>query len=186
MTKSLSHKKIAILVANGFHEQDLTYTQRILQTAGANTRIVGMDSGLVNSWTGEAWGHHFATDFLLNSALAADFAMLVIPGGRRSIEKLKLTAHTKRFIGGFMDAGKPVAALDDAVELLAFAERVSGLTISTPEGSRDLVEAAGAQISSEAISYDGNLMSGYGENIQDTVNAILDHFSTLCEMKAAA
>lgn len=186
MTKPLSQKKIAILVANGFHEQDLTYTQRILQTAGANTRIVGMDSGLVNSWTGDAWGHHFATDFLLNSALAADFSMLVVPGGRRSIEKLKLTAHTKRFIGGFMDANKPVAILNDAIELAAFAERIEGRTVSAPEQSADVVAQAGAQISDEQITYDGNLMSGYADSIEETVQAIYDHFTNICTMKVAA
>lgn len=97
MSKTFVGDKIAILVANGFTEQDLTHTQRALQAQGANTRIIGMDNGLVNSWTGDAWGHHFAADCALNMALAADYDMLIIPGGRRSIEKLKLTAHTRRF-----------------------------------------------------------------------------------------
>ena len=66
MNKSFAGEKIAILVANGFNEADLTQIQRILQAKGANTRIIGMDNGLVNSWTGDAWGHHFATDQLFS------------------------------------------------------------------------------------------------------------------------
>lgn len=186
MHKPLSNQKIAILVANGFVEQDLTHTQRALQAAGANARIVGMDNGLVNSWTGESWGHNFATDFLLNNALAADFSMLVILSGRRSVEKLKLTAHTKRFIGGFMNASKPVVAMGDAIELLAFTDQIKGRQVSAAGFVPSLITNAGAVVVDENIKVDGNLMSGYATDITDTVNAILTHFTNSLDMKVAA
>lgn len=121
MSKPLSGVKIAILVANGFEEADMTATQRAMVAAGANARIVSSEPGLVNSWTGQAWGHHFAIDAALNNALGADFAMLVIPGGQRSADKLKLTAHTKRFIGSFMAAQKPVAIWGSAAQIMEHA-----------------------------------------------------------------
>ena len=101
LSNSLQGAKIAILVANGFNEQDLTSAQRILQGYGAYLRVISMDNGLVNSWNGTGWGLNFAADKMLNEALAADFSMLMVPGGRRSVDKLKLTAHTRRFINGF-------------------------------------------------------------------------------------
>lgn len=186
MNKPFIGKKIAILVANGFNEQDLTLTQRSLQSKGANTRIIGMDNGLVNSWTGDAWGHHFASDQVLSTALAADFSMLVVPGGRRSIEKLKLTAHTRRFIGGFMDAGKPVAIFDDALDLLVFAEKVDGVTVAGPESMKDLVEEKGGIFSVSECEISGNLISGYKDNVQDYVDEIIAHFSGDNDMKEAA
>lgn len=186
MNKSLAGAKIAILVANGFNEQDLTHTQRALQAKGAHARIIGMDQGLVNSWTGESWGHHFAADHVLSAALAADFSMLVVPGGRRSVEKLKLTAHTRRFIGGFMDAGKPVALYDDAVDLLVFAERAAGRKISAPQVSVEALEQAGAVIDDTKISIDRNMISGYSEDIHEFVEAVTSHFEGDAEIKAAA
>ena len=177
MSKPLTGSKIAILVANGFNEKDLTHTQRALQTYGANTRIIGMDNGLINSWTGEAWGHHFASDCALNSALAADFTMLVVPGGRRSIEKLKLTAHTRRFIGGFMDAGKPVAFYSEAVDLLAFAERAEGRQVACSEASVDILKSAGATISSETSIVDGNMISGHSDDIDEYISEVLALFT---------
>lgn len=186
MSKPLTGAKIAILVANGFNEQDLTHTQRALQALGGHTRIIGMDQGLVNSWTGESWGHHFASDNVLSAALAADYSMLIVPGGRRSIEKLKLTAHTRRFIGGFMDAGKPVALFDDASELLAFADRASGKVVSAPLAARDALKEAGAQIEDADYTLDGNLISGYCADINEYVDAVISHFSTQSDMKAAA
>lgn len=186
MSKTFVGDKIAILIANGFTEQDLTYTQRAMQANGANTRIIGMDNGLVNSWTGDSWGHHFAADCALNTALAADYDMLIIPGGRRSIEKLKLTAHTRRFLGGFMDAGKPVAIFDDAVELLAFAERASGRTLAASGSVRDVVSEAGASCSEDNIVIDGNLITGYDEDVNIFIDAVIKHFASSDDMKEAA
>lgn len=186
MNKPLIGAKIAILVANGFNEHDLTHTQRALQALGGNTRIIGMDQGLVNSWTGDGWGHHFASDNVLSAALAADYAMLVIPGGRRSIEKLKLTAHTRRFIGGFVDAGKPVAFYDDSIELLAFAERASGRAVSAPEAIRPVMSEAGSRIEDADITVDGHIISGYSEDISNYVDAVVSHFSSQSDIKEAA
>lgn len=186
MSKSIAGSKIAILVANGFTEQDLTFVQRALQSKGAHPRIIGMDQGLVNSWTGESWGHHFAADQALNTALAADYDMLVVPSGRRSVEKLKLTAHTRRFIGGFMDADKPVAVLGDAVELLAFAERAGQRKVAAVENAKTIVSEAGASVLDAAIVIDDNLITGYDADINVFVEAVIAHFSNQPEMQEAA
>ena len=160
MNKALLGEKIAVLIANGFCEHDLTETQKSLQKAGAYVRIVSMDQGLVNSWNGEAWGLHYAADTTLNTALAADYSILVIPGGQRSIEKLKLTAHTKRFIGGFVNAHKPVVAFDEALELLVFCEKVEGRTVTGPDALEDQVTKAGGKWLNKPYAIDGSLMTG--------------------------
>ncbi len=160
MNKALLGEKIAVLIANGFNEHDLTESQKALQKLGANVRIVSMDHGLVNSWNGEAWGLHYAADNSLNTALAADFSILVIPGGQRSIEKLKLTAHTKRFIGGFMNARKPVVAFDEALELLMFCEKVQGRTVTGPDALKEAVQGAGATWLAKPYAIDNGLMTG--------------------------
>jgi protease I len=121
MSKPLSGVKIAILAANGFNQQNLTDTQKSTTAAGAALKIICPDQGLVNGWEGQGWGHHFAVDQVLSTALGADFDMLAVLGGSRSIEKLKTTAHTKRVINSFMTSGKPVVMFEDAVDLLAFA-----------------------------------------------------------------
>jgi len=133
MSNALVGTKIAVLVANGFNEVQMTAFQRAFQKKGANVRVISMDSGLVNGWTGEEWGHHYASDAVLNSALAVDYDILLVPGGQRSVEKLKLTGHTKRFIGGFVAGEKPCAVLDDAASLLFHTGLAAGKTISAPE-----------------------------------------------------
>src|ERR1700760_1574067 len=117
-SRSLQGRKVAILVANGFNQQELMLAQRSLLDAGAHARIVSPESGLVHSWADDGWGHNYAIDAQLSEALGADYAMLVVPGGNRSMDKLKLTAHTKRFLGSFLAMQKPVALCGDALMLL--------------------------------------------------------------------
>ena len=69
MNKPLLGVKAAMLVANGFSQQDMVAAQKALIQAGANVRVISPESGLVNGWEGEAWGHHFAVDAPLSSAL---------------------------------------------------------------------------------------------------------------------
>ncbi len=177
MNKPLSSEKIAILVANGFCEQDMTSAQRSLLAQGANVRVISMDNTLVNSWNGMDWGLHFAADAALNSVLAVDFSMLVIPGGRRSIEKLKLTRHTKRFIGGFLDMDKPVVAFGDALDLLVMSDKVAGRKVTGPAEIAGRAKEAGATWSSEMMVMDGNMMTGmHGDDDRGVfVDAMMDY-----------
>lgn len=160
MKKPLLGEKIAVLVANGFSEKDLTLTQKALIADGGSIRIIGMDHGLVNSWNDQGWGLNFAVDQVLSEALAADFDMLIVPGGQRSIEKLKLTAHTRRFIGGFVGMNKPVALFEEALDLLLFAQRAQGYTVSGSEKLRHEAELAGAQWSDASFIVSQNVISG--------------------------
>jgi protease I len=160
MHKPLAGQKLAVLVANGFCEKDLTEMQRGLMKTGANVKIIGMEQGLVNSWNGEGWGLNFPADQTLSTALGADFSMLVIPGGQRSVDKLKLTAHTRRFVGSFMDAGKPIVAFDEALDLVIFSERMANRTATGPAPMKGAVEKAGAVWVDDSFAIDGNLMTG--------------------------
>lgn len=186
MTKTLLGEKIAILIANGFHEDDMTASQRALQELGANTRVVGMDNGLVNSWKGDAWGHHFAADTVLSAALAADYSMLVVPAGQRSMEKLKLTAHTRRFLNGFIDTGKPLALFGGAAELLVFAERAEGRAVSVPESIEEQMRDCGANVVDEDMTFDKNLMTGRSTDIPDFVEKMAENFVNYVSFKQAA
>lgn len=158
--KPLSGTKIAILLANGFCQQDVVETQRLLMEAGATPTIVSPDQGLVNGWDGQSWGHNFMVDAALDTALGADYDMLILPGGERSMDKLKMTAHTKRFITSFMMAEKPVAVMGDALHLLMITDNMSGRTVSGPAEMKDVVMQAGGQWSDDMMCFDSHMMSG--------------------------
>lgn len=159
MSKPLLGTKIALLVANGFNQQDFTDIQRALTLAGGSLKIISPDQGLVNGWEGTGWGHHFPIDQQLSTALGADFDMLVVPGGQRGLDKLKTTAHTKRFVNSFMMGNKPVAMVGNAVDLLVFAEQISGRVVAAPDALKDAVTNAGGTVSASP-AVDGMLYTG--------------------------
>ena len=159
MQKPLAGRKVAILVGNGFEEMQMTDCQRALIAAGAAPKIVSTANGLVNGWHGKGWGHYHPVDQQVGETLAADFDMLLLPSGERSLTKLLETAHTTRIIRGFRDAGKPVAAIGSGIDLLVAADRVVGLELSLNETSREKAIAGGATVSEEPMLHSGPVLS---------------------------
>lgn len=164
MQKPLTGKTIAILIASGFEEVQMTEPQKALLALGANVKLVGPE-GLANGWHGNSWGHYFPVDSQISAILSADYDMLVVPGGARSLIKLGQSAHTKRVVSGFVEDGKPVALLGHGIETLALAGLAKGVTVSGAAESRAALEEAGAIWSDEAVVLSGNVLSGNGEDM---------------------
>lgn len=181
MDKPLLGQKIAILVANGFDETDMTHAQRKLAALGASLKIISTENGLVNSWTGTSWGHHFPTDGNVSSMLAADFDGLYVPGGKKSVDKLKDNAHVRRIMRGFFDAGKPMMLMGCAVEILASAERATGCTVTGDAASEKIMTDAGAIWASEEIVMQSFLASAHGSKAD---NPIFDDMGTFFAQQA--
>ena len=173
MEDVLVGKSVAILVANGFEEVDMTEPQRALIAAGAKVRLVSPENGVVNGWHEAAWGHYFPVDQPLSSALAADFDALLVPGGTRGVAKLSQNAHTVRFLRGFIDGSKPLMVFGDAITLLAVAERASGVDVAAPSDPAALTEA-GAVISEDPIVVAGSVVTVAAGTEVDAVKAAID------------
>lgn len=188
MMKPLTGTKIAILVANGFDEENFLAAQKAVLEMGATVRLISSNQGLVNGWNGASWGHNYAVDEPLNTALGVDYSGLIIPGGQRSVEKLKLTAHTRRFIGSFMAADKPVAVMGDGVMLMALTEQAMDRKVTGDAACRDMVEQSGGHFMEEAIYQDGNLLTGncIQENLGDYISTMNTLFMQNDGMKEAA
>lgn len=178
MTKPLSKPTVAILVANGVEEKQLTETQRALLSAGTKYKTVSLEPGLVNTWHGQGWGHHFPVDLNMGEFLAADYDMLVVPGGARSIAKLSGSPHTRRVLGAFVDAAKPVVLMSEAVNLLAECECAAGRKVAGMEASRETMEKAGAVWVDEGVVLDENILTGNAGEYLDGIKLLMvDLFS---------
>jgi len=171
--KSFSGYKIAVLASNGFDEVQFLAVQKQIQEMGAQMVLVSSNQGLVNGWNGSGWGHNYAVDVPLNTALGVDYDAVVVIGGERSLEKLKLTAHTRRFIGSFMGFERPVCLMADAAYLM-----------------RDLEISEGQKVSdTEAVCLDGAVLSGSctSETLAEYMIAMQDlMMNTMPDMKQAA
>lgn len=149
-----------------------------------------MDPGLVNSWGQGVWGLHFPVDQALSEALSADYDMVFIPGGKRGIDKLKLTAHTNRFIKGFFENEKPVFVCNTAVMLFEEFSPVAGRQITGPEEIKSRMERSGAIWQEQPVICDTNLVTSDFSSFANAEEAISSMwhaaFNSNNDMKEAA
>lgn len=185
--KPLAGKKIAILVAAGFEEMEMTEIQRAVLKMGAVPHTISTDQGLVNGWFGKGWGHYFPVDRQINEVLGADYDMLLLPGGERSANKLKRTAHTRRIVGHFLDAGKPIAAIDQGVVLLAVPGKLRKRAVAARGEYVEELTAAGGLVVEETLSVHGvTVTARSGEDLENFVAETLRVFTEATQILEAA
>ncbi|KZD12620.1 DJ-1/PfpI family protein [Oceanibaculum pacificum] len=185
----LAGRKIAILVASGFEEVQMTDAQKTLIAAGAQTKVISRENGLVNGWHENSWGHFFPIDADLTQTLAVDFDALLIPGGARSVSKLLDDPHAKRIVKAFLKGNQPVAAFGDAISLLATADELAGRTVTGSEDAKTAADTKGAVWSDEPVVTDGMLITAQGsEQIADVLDrlkqTVTDYAETLTDQAA--
>jgi protease I len=85
-----------------------------------------------DSWdiTQERPGYTLAADIAFRDVKPADFAGLVLTGGRAP-EYLRYDADLLRITRAFFDAGKPVASVCHGIEIVAAADVIRGREVTT-------------------------------------------------------
>ncbi len=178
-------RKAVFLVENGFCERELVQSHRALSEMGFDCRFVSSDNSLVRGWNEEKckgeeyWGEKYAVDSYLNRAVTSDYDVLVIPGGKRSIEKLKLDRNVKGFISAFLDTGKPVIAYNYAIDLLMFTNLISGYSVAAKDVVCDMVKNVGGRCAAPEFVVSKNLISlsryrDANDKIKNAVSSIIE------------
>src|SRR5437868_11868902 len=111
MANQLEGKEVAILVADGFEQVEMTKPRKALQDAGAETKIVSVKSGKIQGMNHADKGDKFDVDLTLNETRPEEFDALMIPGGLMNPDTLRSTPEALDFARHFFEEGKPVAAI---------------------------------------------------------------------------
>ena len=118
------------MVSDGFEVSQLRQPRNLLNHAGAATFVVASGHGSVTGIVGSQKKIQVPVDIRLKSAAAQDFHGLVLPGGKESSKRLSRSADALRFVTDFMRAGKPVAAIGEALGLLFRTGMLRGRILS--------------------------------------------------------
>jgi protease I len=166
MSGKLSGKKVAILVANGFEQVEMTEPKKALEEAGAKTSIVSPESGKVKGWKLTEWGDEFPVDMPLENAKADDFDALVLPGGVMNPDKLRRNEWALQFVRAFFESGKPIAAICHGPWTLIDAGVVEGRTMTSyPSIQTDLKNAGAKWVDKEVVVDNGLVTSRKPDDI---------------------
>ncbi len=159
MAQELNNQKIAILVADGFEQVELTEPKKSLDAAGAITQIVSPNDNEVKGWNSTDWGDKFPVDIDIEEAKASDFTALLLPGGVMNPDKLRRSEKAIRFVKEFFAQDKPVAAICHAPWILIEAGVVQGRKLTSFYSMKtDLINAGAEWIDDEAV-VDRNLLT---------------------------
>jgi protease I len=166
MTQDLNGVKVAILVAEGFEQVELTAPKKALEEAGAQTQIISPAKGQVQGWNHFDKGDRFPVDVPLEQANSRDFDALLLPGGVASPDQLRIIPKAVQFVREFFQAGKPVAAICHGPWPLIEAGVVRGRTMTLwPSLKTDLVNAGAKWVDQEVVTDNGLVTSRKPDDI---------------------
>jgi len=159
MDDTLKGKKIAILVADGFEQIELTAPREALEAAGASIEIVSPSETEVQGWNHDEKADAFPVDMPLNRARSDDYDALLLPGGVRNPDQLRQLTRALEFVDGFFATGKPVAAICHASWTLIDAGVVDGRKMTSWPSLKTDLRNAGADWVDTDVVVDKGLVS---------------------------
>lgn len=181
MTKQLTGRRIAFLVANdGVEQVELTQPWDAVQSSGGEPVLVAPTAGEVQGRHHLDPGDTFNADVAVGDASPDDFDALVLPGGVANPDDLRTRPEAVRFIRAFVDAGKPVAAICHAPWTLIDAGAVAGRRLTSwPSLRTDITNADGVWLDEEVV------VCSEGPNVLVTSRKP-DDLPAFCEQLVAA
>src|ERR1700753_988371 len=103
---TLSGLRVAILVADGFEQVEMTEPRKALQEAGADARIVSPAKQQVQGWNHHDKADQLDVDVAVADADADDFGALLLPGGVANPDQLRTLPDAVALVREFVEAGK--------------------------------------------------------------------------------
>jgi deglycase len=176
--RKLDGRKVAILVADGFEQVEMTEPRKALETAGARTCIVSPATGQVKGWQHTEWGDAFDVEIGLEGASAADYDALLLPGGVMNPDTLRALPAAQRFVKAFFDAGKPVAAICHGPWTLIDAGVARGRTLTSYHTIQSDLKNAGAHwVDQEVVTDRGLVTSRRPDDIPAFNRKMIEEFA---------
>lgn len=175
MSGELEGKKVAILVAEGFEEVELTEPKRALEEAGAKTFVVSPEDKMVRGWAMTDWGQSIPVDVPLDKADASGFDALMLPGGVMNPDHLRMNEKAVEFVKEFFAEGKPVGAICHAPWTLIEAGVVEGRTMTSyPSVKTDLRNAGAKWVDREVVVDNGLVTSRSPKDLKAFCPMLID------------
>jgi protease I len=153
-------RRIAILVAEGFEQVEMTEPRKALEQAGAETEIVSPAQDEVQGWNHFEKADRFQVDVPLEEANADDYDALLLPGGVANPDQLRTQPKAVQFVRQFVESGKPVGVICHGPWTLIEAGVVKGRSLTSwPSLRTDLINAGARWVDQEVVTDRGLVSS---------------------------
>jgi protease I len=153
MAERLEDKRIAFFAApEGTEQVELTVPWDRLSKAGARVELVSTAPGEIQMFNHLDKGDTWSVDRTIEDASPDEFDGLLLPGGVANPDLARTSEAAVRFVRGFFDRAKPVAAICHAPWMLVEADVVRGRTLTSwPSLQTDIRNAGGRWVDEEVV-----------------------------------
>ena len=156
---TIGEARILIMATDGFEESELFGPREILMRRGAEVRLASPSLGPIQATVRDDPGKVIRPDLTIDEARAEDFDALILPGGVRNPDTLRMNERAIALIRDFADAGKPVAAICHGPWLLVEADVLRGRKATAWPSIRTDLSNAGATVVDEPAVTDGHIVT---------------------------
>ena len=171
----ISEARVLIVATDGFEEWELFGPRQILQERGAEVLLASLGREPIQATVHDKPGKTIRPDLTIDEANAEDFDAVILPGGVRNPDQLRLHGDVIALIRLFAEQGKPVAAICHGPWLLVEADILRDRTATSWPSIRTDLRNAGAIVVDEAAVTDGNIVTSRNpDDVEAFTNALID------------
>ena len=172
---SIPESRVLIIATDGFEEWELFGPREILQERGAEVVLASPKRDPIQATIHDDPGKTIRPDMTVDEALADDFDALILPGGVRNPDHLRLNERPIQLIQDFAARGKPVGAICHGPWLLVEADLLRGRTATSWPSIRTDLRNAGANVVDEPAVTDGNIVTSRNpQDVEEFTTAVID------------
>jgi protease I len=187
MSAHLTGKRIAILATDGVEGIELTSPREALEQAGATVELLAPHNGAIQLWHHAEKGGTLPADRSVAEADPQQYDGLVLPGGVRNADHLRIDGPSVRFVTELVRRRVPVGVICHGAWILIEARAVNGRTLTSYPSLRTDLQNAGARWVDEEVHGDHGLVSSRGPDDLPAFNArIVEEFAKGADARKAA
>lgn len=181
---TIPNSRILIVATDGFEEWELFGPREILQKRGADVVLASLKRDPIQATVHDDPGKTIRPDLTVDEANADDFDALILPGGVRNPDALRVHGNVIALIKAFDEQGKPIGAICHGPWLLVEADLLRGRTATSWPSIRTDLRNAGATVVDQAAVTDGNIVtSRKPDDVEPFTNALIDLIEEMPEVE---
>ena len=171
----ISEARVLIVASDGFEEWELFGPRQILQERGAEVVLASLSRDPIQATVHDDPGKTTRPDLTIDEVDADDFDALILPGGVRNPDQLRMHGNVVALISRFAEQGKPIAAICHGPWLLVEADLLRDRTATSWPSIRTDLRNAGARVVDEPAVTDGNIVTSRNpDDVEAFTKAVVD------------
>jgi protease I len=161
-----------------FQDHEVIYPYYALKEHGYDVTVAANKSGRIDG----ILGAHIFCDIEIQDIPSIDtYDLLVIPGGVKALEKLRLQLVAVNLVKEWFDENKPVMCICNGAQLLITADVLRGRTCSGYYSIEPDIVNAGAVYVRDGVVVDKNLVScAHYDDMGDWMRIAMETFNGSC------